>query len=583
MSRSVDLSPGRRELRAALFRWRGAFLGVALFSSAVNILMLTGPMFMLQVYDRVIASGSSATLLVLFSIVVFLYGLLGLLDHVRGRMLARIGAGFFEALSDRVFRAVLRQAEMPGYRNAPAIGLRDLSSVQSTLAAPNTGAVFDLPWTPLFVLILFLFHPWLGYFAIVGVLLVFGLALLNQWRTRAAQSEAARMSRMAETRSDTTRRSIETVVGLGMAAPLRANWQTAQDAAIAAAMKASDTGGALAATTKAIRLLLQSAILGLGAYLVLLDQLTPGAMIAGSILLGRALAPVEQTMGQWPAIQRASRAWTSLAELLSRIPLAKEKTALPNPKARLAVKDLAVVPPGGNAPTLQGVSFSAEPGDSIAVIGPSGSGKSSLARALVGLWPAARGEVRLDGAELSQYDRDRLGRYLGYLPQDAVLFPGTIAQNVARFDPDATANDVVAAARLAAAHDLILALPDGYDTELTDGSSRLSGGQRQRIGLARAFYDNPVLLVLDEPNANLDEEGAKALNHAIGQARDAGKITLVMSHRPAALQECNKVLFLDKGRMRGFGPRDEMLERFVRNRPAIVAAQTSDPTQSNGG
>lgn len=562
-----------RELRQALGRARAGFWGVALFTGVVNILMLTGPLFMLQVYDRVLASYSTPTLVVLFAIVVFLFALMGILDHVRGRVLARIGAGFQASLDDRVFATVLHQAEVPKLREKPAGALRDLGAIQSLLGSAGTGAVFDLPWAPLYIAIMFLFHPWLGWFALAGTVLVLVLAILNQIQTRRPHAEAARLTAEADARTEAARKAIETLRGLGMTKALSLQWKAARDAALKAAIAASDAGGGLAAATKVVRLLLQSAVLALGAWLVLLNELTAGAMIAASILLGRALAPVEQLVGHWPQFQRALSAWRDLGKLLAAVPLPTPRMALPRPEAKLEVTDLAVVPPGETQATLKGVSFAASPGDAIAVIGPSASGKSSLARALAGVWPAARGDIRLGGADLPQYERDQLGQWLGYLPQDVYLFSGTVAQNVSRFVPDAAPEAIINAARQAAAHELILSLPQGYDTLLTEGGGRISVGQRQRIGLARAFYGDPAVLILDEPNASLDDPGVQALNKAIANARGSGKIALVMSHRPSALAECNLVLILDQGIMRGFGPRDEILSRFVKNAPATLAPQ----------
>lgn len=552
------------ELRKALNQHKSAFLGVGLFSAVVNILMLTGPVFMLQVYDRVLASRSSATLAVLFAIVVFLYALMALLDHYRGRVLARIGAGFQEQLDGRVFDVVLKQAEHPQLRERPAGALRDLTSIQSILSSPAMGSLFDLPWTPLFVAVLFVFHPWLGWFSLGGAFVVLVLALWNQWRTKKSQLEAARLLAEADARTETTRKAIETIGGLGMKPAMMSAWQNARSSALNSSMDASDTGGSLSAATKALRLLLQSAILGLGALLVLRGEMTAGGMIAGSILMGRALAPVEQVVSHWPQFQKAMSSWKDLSKVLSLIPVALPKTILPKPNPDIRVNDLIVIPPGESTPVLQAVSFSAEAGDAIAVIGPSASGKSTFARALTGLWPITKGEIRLSGADLHQYDRDRLGAYLGYLPQDVVLFSGTVAQNIGRFDPMASSEAVINAASKAAAHELILGLPDGYDTVITEGGGRLSGGQRQRIALARAFYGDPVIFVLDEPNASLDDPGVQALNRAISSARKDGKIVFVMSHRPSALAECNKVMILEAGHMRAFGPRDEVLQRFVR-------------------
>lgn len=561
------------ELRLALARASTGLWGVALFTGVVNVLMLTGPLFMLQVYDRVLASFSKPTLLVLFLIVVFLFGMMGILEHVRGRMLARIGAGFQAGLDDRVFSVVLRQAEVPRLRDRPAGALRDLAAIQSLLSSAGTGAAFDLPWAPLYLAVMFLFHPWLGWFGLAGMAVVLLLAILNQRRTQKPQAEAARLAAEADARTEAARKAIETVRGLGMTQALTDLWRTARAAALKASVAASDAGGGLGAATKAVRLLLQSAVLALGAWLVLLNELTAGAMIAASILLGRALAPVEQLVGHWPQFQRAIAAWKDLSKLLSSVPQDAPRMALPKPEAKLEVTDLIVVPPGEAQPTLKGVSFTASPGDAIAVIGPSASGKSTLARALAGVWPATRGEIRLGGADLPQYDRDTLGQWLGYLPQEVYLFAGTVAQNVSRFQPDAEPGAIIAAAQQAAAHELILSLPQGYDTVLTEGGGRISGGQHQRIGLARAFFQDPVVLILDEPNASLDDPGVQALNKAVANARSAGKIALVMSHRPSALAECNLVLVLDAGVMRGFGPRDDVLSRFVKNGPAVLAAQ----------
>ena len=558
------------ELRKALGRAKAGFIGVALFTGVVNVLMLTGPLFMLQVYDRVLTSHSTATLLVLFLIVTFLFAMMGFLDHVRGRILARIGAGFQATLDERVFDTVLRQAEVPKLRERPAGALRDLAAIQSLLASPGTGAAFDLPWAPLYVAIMFMFNHWLGWFALAGTLLVLVLAVLNQRQTRAPQAEAARLAAEAEARTESARKAIETVRGLGMSKAVSSQWLAARQQSLAAAIAASDAGGGLATATKTVRMLLQSAVLALGAWLVLQGQLTGGAIIAASTLLGRALAPVEQLVGHWALFQRAFAGWRDLSRLLTAIPPEAPRMALPRPQPMLTVQDLTVVPPGEQTAILRGVSLSAKAGDAIAVIGPSASGKSTLARALAGVWPATRGEIRLAGADLPQYDRDQLGSYLGYLPQDVLLFSGTVAQNVSRFDPAATPGAIVTAAKKAAAHELILSLPQGYDTVLTEGGGRISGGQRQRIGLARAFYGEPSILILDEPNSSLDDPGVQALNRAITKARADGQIVLVMSHRPSALAECNLVMILDGGQMRGFGPRDEVLSRFVKNVPAVL-------------
>lgn len=566
-------------LQDAAKRMRGPLIGVGVFSAVVNLLMLTGPLFMLQVYDRVLSSGSSATLLVLFGVVVFLYGLMGLLDHVRSRILARLGAQLQADLDAPAFAMVLNQAERPKLREKPVSALRDLSAIQSVMSSPAMGHLFDLPWTPFFIAILFIFHPWLGWFGVAGSASVLILALINRWVTQKPQEAAARLAAEADARTEMTRKSIETVRGLGMTGALTARWKTLREEALEAQMEASDRGGAISIATKTFRLLLQSAVLGLGAWLVLGGDLSAGGMIAGSIVLGRALAPVEQIVGQWPQFQRARAGWRSLEALFAEAAQERPPMPLPRPEPRLVVQHLTVTPPGRHLapPVLVDVNLRAGPGDAIAVIGPSASGKSSLARALTGVWPAARGEIRLAGADLPQYDRDVLGRLIGYLPQDVALFPGTVAENIARFDPQAKPEDVVRAAQSAAAHELITALPQGYDTVLTEGGGLLSGGQRQRIGLARAFYGDPVMLVLDEPNSSLDDPGVQALNQAVSNARAEGKLVVLMSHRPSALAECNLVLMMENGRAREFGPRDEVLNRVLRPVPKPPAPQGPPP------
>ncbi|AQZ54430.1 type I secretion system permease/ATPase [Martelella mediterranea] len=562
---TTNLEKGRVELRQALLFSRGALIGVAVFSAVVNLLMLTGPLFMLQVYDRVLSSHSSATLLVLFAIVVFLFALMGFLDHVRGRVLSRVGAGFQARLDERVFRAVLKQAEHPGFREQPAAGLRDLASIQTFLSSPLPGAAFDLPWAPFFLAILFAFNVWMGVLGLAGGIIIALLAFANQRLTRDAHAEAARLMRDAEAATERTRKQIDTVRALGMLRPLLTQWQAVRGAALRAQIAASDKGGGLTASTKAFRLLLQSTVLALGALLVLEGQLTAGAMIAGSILLGRALSPIEQVIGQWMTFQRTGRAWRSLGKLLDAVPPQGAPMPLPRPEGRLSVEAIAVVPPGEKKPVLSGVSVEVSPGSALAVIGPSAAGKSTFAKAITGLWPAASGVVRLGGADIRHYEPDVLGGLLGYLPQTVMLFPGTVAQNIARFADDADPEAIVLAAQKAGAHELVLSLPEGYDTVLTEGESRLSGGQRQRIGLARALYGDPVVLVLDEPNASLDDPGVKALNGAIATAKADGRAVIIMSHRPSALAECDEVLLLDGGRVRAAGPRDEVLKRFVRS------------------
>jgi len=558
------------ELLKPLSQMRTALVGLAVFSALVNLLMLVGPLFMLQVYDRVLTSQSSATLFVLLAIVGYLYAIMGVLDHIRTRILARAGARFQAALDDRAFAAMLKQAEIPALRARPATALSDLGAIRQAVASNGTVAFFDLPWSIAFLALLFLFHPLLGWFAVCGAVMVLVLSVLAEWRARRDHAEASRSADLADALAEQSRQAVETLSALGMTARVASVWKSARSESMDASLRAGDRAGAMSSTLRTLRLLLQSLILGLGAWLVLQGELTPGAMIAGSILLGRALQPFEQATAAWPLFQRARRGWRDLAALLQAVPVTPAPMALPRPEARLDIRDLTLVPPGERTPVLQGLTLSLEPGDAVAVIGPSASGKSSLARALTGLWQPIRGEIRLGGAELTQFDRDHLGALLGYLPQDTVLMPGSIARNIARLSAKADPKDVVAAAQAAGTHEMVLGLAQGYDTEVLAGGARLSGGQRQRIGLARALYGDPVILVLDEPDANLDEAGLRALNAAIAAARSAGRITVLMSHRPSALASCNKVLMIDRGRMVAFGPRDEVLSRVTAKASAHI-------------
>lgn len=560
-----DIEVGLRELRKARQASRGLFWFVALFSCFVNLLMLTGPIFMLQIYDRVLSSRSQETLLALFMVMAFLFAMMGVLDFVRGRLLARIGARFQSSLDRRVFGAVLKKASVMPDDVQTGTALRDLESVQRLLASPVFAAFFDIPWTPIFLVGITLFHPWLGALAVVGGGLLICVTLFNQIMTRGPVLEANRAAIVAERFSDQIRSEAEIVRGLGMQSAAFERWSRLREKALASGVLSSDRSGGFTTTSKTFRLFLQSAMLGLGAYLVLTAGLTPGAMIAASILLGRALAPVDLAIGQWASIQRAMKGWKNLAELLTVIPPDRERMELPAPKAKLKVQQLTVIPPGDKAASLRLISFDLEAGQACGVIGPSGAGKTTLARALTGVWRPAGGKIRLDGAALDNYDPDALGQYVGFLPQRVQIFDGTVAENIARLATQPDFEKVISAARKADAHDMILKLPEGYDTRVTAGGGRLSGGQMQRIGLARAMYGDPVLLVLDEPNSNLDNEGSQALNSAIRQMKSEGKSVLIMAHRPAAIEECDMLLVLEMGARRAFGPRDEVMKEVLQN------------------
>ncbi|WP_152563365.1 type I secretion system permease/ATPase [Ruegeria halocynthiae] len=561
--------PPRHELRKV--RNQGvAFLALAfLFSVFVNLLMLTGPLFMLQVYDRVLGSRAVETLAALFLLVALLYGLMAMLDFARGRIVARFGARFQSQLDERVFEATLRRSLFPQARSAPATALRDLEAIQNLCSSPVLLAVMDIPWTPVFLAAIFLFHPLLGWLAVGGGTLLIVIALLNQALTHRKVAAAQAASARANAFSEHARQAAEVVRSQGMQDDIIERWQQQRSNALQQTIAASDWTGSFTSLTKSLRLFLQSAMLALGALLVLRNEMTPGAMIAGSILLGRALAPVEQAVGQWGMIERARTAWASLNQFLDATPPEAPRTKLPVPEARLTAKSLTVIPPGATTPTLRNVALRLEPGKALGVIGKSGSGKSTLAKALLGLWHPAAGEIRLGGATLDQYDSTDLGQHIGYLPQEVTLFNGTVAENIARMSESPDPEGVVEAARKAKAHDLILTLEKGYDTFLEGNDSQLSGGQKQRIALARALYGNPVLLILDEPNSALDAEGTEALNAAVRGLKATGKSAIIMTHRPQAISECDDLAVVEKGQVVKFGSRDEVLGTMVQNASAI--------------
>jgi ATP-binding cassette, subfamily C, bacterial len=565
-----QVSQGLLEIRAARADTKGALAAVIVFSVLVNFLMLTGPLYMLQVYDRVLGSQSEATLVALTLLMTFLFVAMGFLDYARARILARIGARQQEKLDRRVFSAAVRRLTIAPADPAAQAAQRDLESIQRLWSSPVLLALIDIPWTPMFIGAIFVFHPWMGWLAILGGAFLIVVTFLNQRATEAPLLQTNAAAMMAERYSENLKSESEVIAALGMQGNAFSRWNRFRAIAMGQAIAASDVGGVYSGITKTFRMFLQSMMLGLGAWLVLRGELSAGAMIAGSILMGRALAPIEQSIGQWAVVTRAREGTTRLADLLTRIPAEPERTALPRPRAILEAQNLTVLPPGEQQAVLRMVNFRVEPGQALGIIGPSGSGKSSLARALTGVWRAAGGKVRLDGATLDQYDPDTLGSYIGYLPQRVSLFDGTIAENIARLSAEPDAAAVVAAAKKAAAHDMILKLPDGYDTRVASVGGRLSGGQIQRIGLARALYGDPVILILDEPNSNLDNEGSMALNLAIKAMKEAGRAILIMAHRPAAIQECDYLLVMEDGTRKAFGPRDQVLRDTVKNHTEIV-------------
>ncbi|WBU64345.1 type I secretion system permease/ATPase [Paracoccus aerodenitrificans] len=566
---------GFAELRAAYGGSWGLLMSVAVFSLTVNILMLTGPLFMLQVYDRVLGSRSVETLVALFFLVIFLFAIMGMVDLARGRIMQRISLRVQQRLERRVFAATLEDGLATGSEAVARGGMRDLEAIRTAIASPVSLALFDLPFAPVYLVAVFIFHPMLGAVATAGGAILIAAAVANQFCGKRVQKRASIAAQSAERMSDMFRNEGELIGSLGMREASFARWSAKRLSAAQDALSAADTAQLFTVFSRVFRLFLQSAMLAAGAWLVLRQELTPGAMIAASIVMGRALQPVEIVIGQWGLVQRAQDSGKRLGALLSRHPPLPARIALPRPEAGLEISQLAVIPPGQRIPVLRGISMSLAPGQAIGVIGPSGSGKSSLARALTGSWGPAAGSIRLGGATLDQFPPDEVGRLIGYLPQRVTLFDGTVAENIARLENEPDPQRTVRAATAAAAHEMIMRLPRGYDTPLMQAGGQLSGGQMQRIGLARALYSEPVLLVLDEPNSNLDHEGSQALNLAIRQIKAQGGAVVIMAHRPAAIAECDLLLVLENGMIRNLGPRDEVLQSTVRNASEFRSVRTA--------
>lgn len=574
--RETAARTGRAELVELRRRIAGLFLPTAVFSALVNLLGLTGSIYMLQVYDRVIPARSVPTLIALSVLGAVLYLAMGLLDHLRGRILARAGARFQAWLDPRVFRLTVTRSRQPGIGN-PTAALQDVEAIQRFLSGPMPIALMDAPWLPLYVVLLFWIHWSLGLAALAAAVILTGLAFWNERGTRAIQEEARTTALEAAVLESGMRQDVDALQALGMRGHALARWQAVRGRLLAAQLRHSDVGGRFSVTSRTFRGFIQSAMLGLGALLVIDGLMSAGTIIATSILLGRALQPIEVAISQWSQLTRARDGWKNLSELLGANPVSMPAVELPAPRGNLSVQAAVALPPGSATPSLRGISFTLTPGQAMGVIGPSASGKTTLAKIVTGTWPVAAGSVRLDGAAFDQWDADRLGAHLGYLPQEISLFSGTVAENIARLgrrpgdDPD-----IVAAAQAAGAHEMILTLPQGYDTPVGQGGLHLSGGQRQRVALARALYRMPALIVLDEPNAHLDSEGEIALQNAILTARKQGSTVIVMAHRPSAINACDQLLVLDRGMQRQFGPRDEVLRDVVRAVPQA-------PTQLSAG
>lgn len=557
------------DILAALRTCRRALVATGLFSGAVNILMLTGSVFMLQVYDRVLASRSMPTLVALLLVVTMLYSFLAVLDVIRSRVLLRIGQRVDEQLHERVFQSVLLMPLQTGRKSDDLLSVRDLDQLRQFVTGPGPGILFDLPWVPLYVGVVFIFHYWLGVAALCSIIVLAALAFLNERLTLGPMKAAATTRTARNAIASAGQRNAEAIAAMGMAGHLSRLWGRHHIEHLNATREASDVASSVSSTTKAFRMFVQSGMLAIGAWLVIRQVATPGVMIASSIITSRALAPIEQAVGQWRNFTATRQAYTRLSTILEKVRDREVATTLPAPERELSIEAVSVVPPGASRPSAFDVSFGLQAGDGLGIIGPSAAGKSSLVRTIVGAWAPARGNIRFDGAAIAQWDREALGRHIGYLPQDIELFDGTIAENIARFDPGKSDTAVLDAARAAGVHDLIVRLPDGYDTVIGEGGANLSAGQRQRVGLARALYGDPFLVVLDEPNSNLDQEGEAALTGAIQSIRARKGIAIVIAHRPSALNAVDKVMMMKEGRVAAFGPKEEVLEKVLA-RPAAA-------------
>jgi ATP-binding cassette subfamily C protein len=566
------------EVSSVLRANRSIFVATGIFSGIVNILMLTGSIFMLQIYDRVITSGSVPTLVALSLIALALYAYYGVLDFIRSRLMVRIGRRVEENLRERAFDAIAVHA----LRRTPNVGvspMADVSTVRNFLSGQGPFAFLDMPWVPVYILVIWLVHWQLGLASAIAAVIVFVLALLTDRATRKPIAEANIAGIKSSLLLEEARRNTEALHTLGMRKTMRDRWVDVQGSAMNSQTQAADVGGGIGAVSRVFRMVVQSAILAIGAYLVIKLEITAGAMVACSIIAGRALAPVDQAVGSWQGFLMFRKASERLSKALESVPVAGKKLQLPPPIGKLEAEGLAVKAPSGDKVLLQGISFTVTPGQGLGIIGPTGAGKSTLARALVGVTPLAAGRVRLDGATFDQRDVDENGRYIGYLPQEVQLFDGTASENISRFDPEAKDEVVVAAAKMAKIHDFIMRLPNGYNTPLGEQGARLSAGQRQRLALARALYGNPAVLILDEPNSNLDVEGEMALDNAIRISLERGAAVIVIAHRPSALASLHRIMILNNGQIMAFGPRDEIMKKLQQPRPAPNAPIAVAPQQ----
>ena len=550
-----------------------ALVWLLLFSLGINLLILASPIYMMQVFDRVLASGRFETLIFLTVIAGIAVFVMGIVETARGRFLIRVGNWLDHRLSGHVIASALT-ARLAGHAGS-AQPLRDLATLRSTMASPSVNAVIDTPWVPAFIVIIWLMHPLLGLIALGAAIVLFAVALVNELVSRNALRRAGQFSIAATQSVESALRNAEVIQALGMLPALLGRYGDTNAKALTSQRQAGDRGAAMVGLSKSLRLFVQIVILGSGAWLVLQGQLTSGGMIAASILLGRALAPVEQSIGAWRQLVGARDAWQRLTRLLAEVPPQAKGMSLPVPQGELACQQMTFVPAGNENPILRDITFDLAAGEVLGIIGPTAAGKSSLCKVVTGAWKPTRGHARLDGADISSWHADELGAHLGYLPQDVELFAGTVSENIARLaqEPDAAA--VVAAAKTAGVHDIILSLSKGYDTEVGEAGSFLSGGERQRVGLARAFYGRPTLIVLDEPNASLDSAGEEALVEAILAAKEWESTVLLVTHQPSILLSVDKLMVLQEGRIQAFGPRDEILNK-LRQAPAPAQIPAGD-------
>ncbi|MPZ41482.1 MAG: type I secretion system permease/ATPase [Rhizobiales bacterium] len=571
---TTNARPDRSELVSALGTLRGWWVVLALFSGLINLLMLTGSLFMLQVYDRVLPSRSGMTLIALLIITIGLIALQGALEVVRSRLLLRMGTRLDELLGARVYELVLLwplRAQLAGDGLQP---IRDLDGLRSFLSGRGPSAILDLPWMPIYVIFVFFLHPWLGFLTLGGVAVLFVLAGATEMLSRQPAKEAVKQANRRQGLSLAGRRNAEVLRAMGFADRFTARWMAASAGYRATQQRAGDVTGGLGGFARTLRTILQVATLALGAWLVIMGEATAGVIIASSIASARALAPIDQAIAQWKSFVTARGSRKRLEDFLKALPAEPVRMDLPPPERDFQVADLQARAPGSQKAFVTDVSFKLSAGQGLGIVGSSAAGKSTLVRALVGAWPIMRGSIRLDGASLDQYHPRALGKHIGYLPQDVELFDGTVVENIARFDEDADPNAVIAAARVAGVHDLILHLPNGYETRIGEEGAGLSGGQRQRIALARALYGDPFLVVLDEPNSNLDTDGEAALTGALHRVRQRGGIVIVVAHRQSALAAVDLVAFMEGGTLKDFGPKDEMLRKHIQAAGARPAALT---------